>query len=208
MKTTLTTLLLSVLLLVGCMDNSSDLTSPDVQNNQQSTSPNWVKLPGDLGQDFGVETPYTASKLIRGNRGGTIKLKIRLHQHDSEFGKHFVVKAKVKVKKHSFPDEEERLFTITMDPDNAYLNISPSPHTLYKHVTVDWEIKGIDVSEITPDTFDYLYFGNNNVVLTTVNQKLIVDYDKHKIKLKDGIIYPTATEDSPNGTRYGFVTYR
>ncbi len=92
-----------------------------------------------------------------------------------------------------------------MEPDEAYLNISPSPHTLYKHITVDWEIKGIDVSGIDPATFDYLYFGDNKVLLTTVCQELTVDYEKHKIKLKKGIIYPTATKNSPGGTRYGFV---
>ncbi len=214
MKTTLTTLLLSTLLLVGCMDDSSYLTSPDAQINQQSTSPNWVKLPGVPGQDsdfekgLGFETDYSAKKLIKGNKGGTIKLKVRLHQHGSEFGDHFEIKAKVKVEKHSFPDDEERLFTITMDPNYAYLNISPSPHTLYKHVTVDWEIKGIEVSEINPDTFDYLYFGDNNVVLTTVNHQLTVDYNKHKIRLHKGIIYPTTTKNSPGGTRYGFVNRR
>ncbi len=204
MKITLTTLLLSAFLLVGCMDNSSDLTSPDAQINQQSTSPNWVKLPGDLGQGFGVETGYIASKLIKGKKGGHIKLKVKIKRPGHEFGD-FQVKAKVKIEKHSFPDDEVKLFTITMDPDNAYLNISPSPNTLYKHITVDWEIKGIDVSDITPETFDYLYFGDNNECLTTVNQQLTVDYDKHKIKLKKGIIYPTTTEYTPDGTRYGFV---
>ncbi len=208
MKTTLTTLLLSVFLLVACLDDSSDLTSPNVQINQQSTSPNWVKLPGDPGQGFSVETGYSASKLIKGNRGGVIKLKIRLHQHGNEFGDHFEVKVKVKIAKHSFPDDEERLFTITMDPDYAYLNISPSPHILYEHVTVDWEIKGIDVSGINHNTFDYLFIGDNNEILTTVNHQLTVDYDKHKIRVKKGIIYPTPTEESPAGTRYGFVNRR
>ena len=204
MKITLSILLLSALLLVGCMDNSSDLTSPDVQINQQSTSPNWVKLPADLGQGFGVETGYTASKLIKGNNGGHIKLKVKIKRPGHEFGD-FVVKAKVKIKKHSFPDDEVRLFTITMNPDNAYLNISPSPNTLYKHITVDWEIKGIDVSDFDPETFDYLYVGDNNEILTTVNQQLTIDYHKHKIKLKKGIIYPTTTVNSPTGVRYGFV---
>jgi hypothetical protein len=208
MKTTLTTLLLSTLLLVGCMDDSSDLTSPNVQINQQSTSPNWVKLPGVPGQGFSVETGYSASKLIKGKKGGVIMLKIRLHQHGNEFGDHFEVKAKVKIAKHSFPDDDERLFTITMDPDNAYLNISPSPNTLYKHVTVDLEIKGIDVSGINHNTFDYLYIGDNNEILDTYKQQLTVDYDKHKIRVKKGIIYPTPTDESPGGTRYGFVNRR
>jgi len=208
MKIFLSLLALPALLFVGCVDNSSDITAPDVQIYQQSNSPNWVKLPGDPGQRLGVETEYSASKIIKGSRGGVIKLNVRIHQHGSEFGNHFVVKAKVKVQKHSFPDDEERLFTITMNPDYAYLNISPSPHTLYKHITVDWEIKGIDVSGIDPAAFDYLYFGDNKVLLTTVNHELTVDYEKHKIKLKKGIIYPTATEYTPDGTRYGFVNYR
>ena len=205
MKTTLTTYILSTLLLVGCMDNSSDITSPDVHINQQSSSPNWVKLPDDPGQGLGVETEYSASKLIKGKKGGVINLKVRIHQHGSEFGDHFEIKAKVKVEKHSFPDNEEILFTITMDPDNAYLNISPSPNTLYKHIAVDWEIKGIDVSDIDPETFDYIYIGDNNDILTTSKLHLTVDYNKHKIKVKKGIIYPTTTSNSPGGSRYGFV---
>jgi len=208
MKIILFLLVFSTFLFVGCMDDSSDLTSPDTQITQQSNSPNWVKLPGDLGQDFGVETEYSASKLIEGKKGGVIKLNVRIHQHGSEFGNHFVVKAKVKVQKHSFPDDEDRLFTITMDPDNAYLNISPSPNTLYKHITVDWEIKGIDVSDIDPDTFDYIYIGDNKDILETFKEQLTVDYDKHKIKVKKAIIYPTLTEDSPSGSRYGFINFR
>ncbi len=204
MKTTLTTFILSTLLLVGCMDNSSDITSPDVQIIQQSSSPNWVKLPDDPGHGLGVETEYSASKLIKGNKGGHIKLKVKIKRPGHEFGD-FQVQAKVKVEKHSFPDDEEILFTITMDPENAYLNISPSPNTLYKHITVDWEIKGIDVSDIDPETFDYIYVGDNNDILSTSKQHLTVDYNKHKIKVKKGIIYPTTTSNSPVGARYDFV---
>ena len=92
-----------------------------------------------------------------------------------------------------------------MNPDNAYLNISPSPNTLYKHITVDWEIKGIDVSDIKHETFDYVYVGDNTEILTTVKQHLTIDYKKNKIKVKKAIIYPTTTVNSPTGVRYGFV---
>ncbi len=216
MKTLLSFSLLLVFLF-GCMDDSYCLTSPDVQITKYSTSPNWVKLPDvpghwvelpDVpGQVFGSKTGYSTSKLIKGKKGGHIKLNVKIKRLGHEFGD-FVVKAKVKVDKHSFPDDEERLFTITMDPIYAFLKISPSPNTLYKHITVDWEIKGIDVSEINPDTFDYLYYGDNNDVLETVKKQLIVDFDKHKIKVKKGIIYPTTTKNSPGGTRYGFVNRR
>ncbi len=207
MKTLLSLLVFSALLFIGCMDNSPDLTSTGAQIDQQSTSPNWVKLPGAPGQGFGVETPYSASKLIKGNLGGEIKLNVKIKRPGHEFGD-FEIKAKVKVEKHSFPDNEERLFTITMDSEYAYLNISPSPNTLYKHVIIDWEIKGIDVSDIDPDTFDFIYIGDNTEILETVKLQLTVDYNKHKIKVKKSIIYPTLTEDSPSGSRYGFINFR
>ncbi len=204
MKITLTTLLLSALILVGCMDESSNLTSPNTQITQKSTSPNWVKLPGDKGQDFSVESEYSAQKLITGKDGGVIKLNVRIERPGHEFGD-FVIKAKVKVKKHSFPDDEERLFTITLDPNNAYMNITPSPNTLDKHIKVSWMIKGIDVSNIDPNTFDFLYVGDNNEVLETSKEEITVDYSKNKIKVKGAIIYPTTNEDTPGGSRYGFV---
>ncbi len=204
MKTLLVAALFTALIIFGCADNSSDLTSPDAQINQQSNSPNWVKLPSGLGQGFGVETEYSASKLILGKDGGEIKLKFKILRPGHEFGD-YEIKAKVKVAKHSFPDDEDRLFTITMDPDNAYLNITPSPNTLYKHITIDWEIKGIDVSNIDPDTFDFFYIADNNEMLETSKNMITVDYNKHKIKVKKAVIDPTTTEDTPGGARYGFT---
>lgn len=203
MKTLLFSLLFSAFLLVGCADDSSFLTSPDSEFTQQSTSPNWVKLPANLQQGFGVETEYSVSKLIKGEDGGTIKLEFEIERPGNEFGD-FEVEAKVKIKKHSFPDNEERLFTITMDPDNAYLNISPSPNTLFKHIKVSWEIKGIDVSNINPDTFDFIYVGDGNEILQTSKAQLKVNYNKNKLKVKNAIIDPVSTVNTPGGTRYGF----
>jgi hypothetical protein len=205
MKLFLSLLVLPALIFVGCMDNSSDITAPDEQINQQSNSPTWVKLPTDPGQGLGVETEYSASKLIKGKDGGEIKLNIRVHQHGSEFGDHFEIKAKVKVEKHSFPDNEQRLFTITMDPEYAYLNIAPSPNTLYKHITVDFEIKGIDVSGIDPNTFDFNYVGDNNEMLETSKTELTVDYNMHKIKVTKAKINPTTPQNTPPEGRYAFT---
>jgi len=186
------------------MDESSNLTAPDTQITQKSTSPNWVKLPGDKGQNFSVESEYSEQKLIKGKDGGVIKLNVRIERPGHEFGD-FVVKAKVKVKKHSFPDNEEKLFIITLDPNNAYINISPSPSTLDKHIKVSWMIKGIDVSNINPNTFDFYYVGDNEEMLETSKEELTVDYNRHKIKVKSAKIHPTNSKNSPGGSRYGFV---
>jgi len=204
MKITLTTAVFFALLLLGCSDDSTFPTSTDLIFTQQLNTPNWVKLPADLGGGFGVESEYSAQKLITGKNGGHIKLQFKIERPGHELGD-FEIKANVKVQKHSFPDDEERLFTITMDQENAFLNISPSPNTLFKHVIIDWEIKGIDVSDIDPDTFDFYYIGDNNEMLETAKHKLKVDYHKNKIELKKGIIYPTTPENTPGGVRYAFV---
>ena len=174
MKYTLTALMLSAFFLVGCADESSFLTAPDSEFTLQSASPNWVKLPTDLGQGFGVETEYSAEKLIDGDEGGVIYLYKWIRRPGHQFG-NFFIWAKVKVDAHSFPDNEQRLFTVTMDPDYAYLNITPSPNTLFKHIKVDFIIKGIDVSNINPDTFNFNYVGDNNEMLETSKADLKVD---------------------------------
>ena len=70
------------------------------------------------------------------------------------------------------------------------------------------EIKGIDVSGITPETFDFLYVGDNSEMLETTKEELTVDYDKHKIKVKRAKIHPISSQNSPGGSRYGFVHYK
>ena len=62
MKFTLTTLLLSAFLLVGCAEDSSFLTSPETQVSQQSNSPNWIQLPDKEGMS--VENQFSVTKNI------------------------------------------------------------------------------------------------------------------------------------------------
>ena len=204
MKITLGIFVLSAFILVGWTDNSSDLTSSDAQIKRLSTSPNWIKLPGDKGKDFSVGSKFSAQELINGEDGGVINLNFKIKRPGHKFGD-FEINTRVQVEEHSFSDNEERLFTITLNPNNAFLNISPSPNTLDKHIKVDWEIKGFDVSNINPNTFNFIYVGDNNEMLETTKEELTVDYKKHKIEVKKAIIDPTATGDTPDGAWYGFT---
>ena len=45
----------------------------------------------------------------------------------------------------------------------------------------------------------------NAELLETSKEELIVDYDKHKIKVKIAKIHPISYKNSPDGSRYGFV---
>jgi hypothetical protein len=203
MKITLTTLLLSALVLVGCADDASFLNSPETQITQQSNSPNFIQLPVDLGNGFGVETEYTASKLISGKKGGTIKLDVIIPRPGNPLGD-FEVYAKVTVQKNSFPANEKRTFTVSLDPEYFMLNVTPSPSTLDKQLVVDLLVWGVDVSQVDPDTFGFVFVGDNNEVLNTESGTLQFSAEANWFRVKGAeIIAPTY--QTPPGIRYAFI---
>jgi len=203
MKTTLTTLLLSALLLVGCADDSSFLTSPEPQISQQSNSANWIKLPTDLGQGFSVETVYSSEKLINGRTGGMIKLDIVIPRPGNPLGD-FEVHTKVTVQKNSFSANESRTFTVSLDPEYCMLNITPSPSTLDKQLVVDLYVKGIDASQINPDTFGFIFVGDNSEIMGTESETLQFSIKANWFRVKAAeIIAPT--DQTPPGARYAFI---
>ena len=168
MRTTLTTLLLSAFLLVGCADDSSFLTSPESQIDHQS---NFIKLPTDLGQGFSVETVYSVEKIIKGKKGGVIDLDVVIPRPGNPLGD-FEVQAKVQVQKNSFSANENRTFTVTLDPEYCLLNITPSPNTLDKQLVLDLFVQGVDVSQVNPETFDFIFVGDNSEIMETESEIL------------------------------------
>jgi hypothetical protein len=203
MRTTLTTLLLSAIVLMGCAENSSFLTSPETQISQQSNSPNYIKLPADLSQGFSVETVYFADKLIKGEKGGTIKLDVLIPRPGNPLGD-FVVHAKVNVQKNSFSANENRTFIVSLDPEYCLLNITPSPSTLDKQLVVDLFVQGVDVSQVNPDTFGFVFVGDNGEIMETESGTLQLNIEENWFKVKEAeIIAPT--DQTPPGARYAFI---
>jgi hypothetical protein len=203
MRTTLTTLLLSAFFLVGCVDDSSFITSPETQISQQSNSPNWIKLPADLAQDFSVETVYSVDKIINGKDGGLIKLDVFIPRPGNPLGD-FVVRAKVNVQKNSFAQNENRTFTVTLDPEYCLLNITPSPSTLDKQLVLDLFVDGVDVTQVNPDTFGFIFVGDNSEIMETESGTLRLNSTADWLKVKDAEISAT-TYETPDGARYGFA---
>ncbi len=199
MKITLSTLLLSAIILVGCADDSSLITSPETQNTQQSNSPNFIQLPTDLGD----ETEYSAEKLIKGNTGGMIKMDVIIPRPGNPLGD-FEVHAKVIVQKNSFPAEENRTFTVSLDPEYCLLNITPSPSTLDKQLVVDLYVKGIDATQINPDTFGFIFVTDNSDIMETESETLKLSVEANWFRVKSAeIIAPT--DVTPPGARYSFI---
>jgi len=203
MRTTLTTLLLSALLLVGCADDSSFITSPQTQISEQSNSPDWIKLPADLGQGFSVETVYSTEKSIRGKNGGNLILNVSISRPDNPLGD-FQVHAIVNVQKNSFPQNENRTFTVSLDPEYCLLTITPSPNTLDKQLVVDLFVEGVDVSQVNPDNFGFIFAGDNNEIMETESDILQLNVEENWFKVRNAIII-APTDQTPIGARYGFA---
>ena len=203
MRTTLTTLLLSALLLVGCADDSSFITSPQTQISEQSNSPDWIKLPADLGQGFSVETVYSTEKSIRGKNGGNLILNVSISRPDNPLGD-FQVLAIVNVQKNSFPQNENRTFTVSLDPEYCLLTITPSPNTLDKQLVVDLFVEGVDVSQVNPDNFGFIFAGDNNEIMETESDILQLNVEENWFKVRNAIII-APTDQTPIGARYGFA---
>jgi len=203
MKTFLTLLILSALFIAGCVDSSSPLVSYDTQISQQPSSPNWIMLPADISQGFSVETVYSTEKIIRGSAGGMIILDVTIPRPNNPLGD-FAVHAKVNVQKNSFPENENRTFTVSLDPEYCILNITPSPNTLDKQLVVDLFVEGVDVSQVNPDNFGFIFVGDNSEIMDTESDILQLNVEENWFKVRNAIIL-ASTDETPEGARYGFA---
>jgi len=203
MKTFLTLLILSALFIAGCVDSSSHLVSYDTQISQQPSSPKWIMLPADISQSFSVETVYSTEKIIRGNAGGMIILDVTIPRPNNPLGD-FAVHAKVNVQKNSFPENENRTFTVSLDPEYCILNITPSPNTLDKQLVVDLFVEGVDVSQVNPDNFGFIFVGDNSEIMDTESDILQLNVEENWFKVRNAIIL-ASTDETPEGARYGFA---
>ena len=203
MKSFLVAAFFLALLFIGCADDSSFRTAPDSEFTQQSNSPNLIQLPADLGQGFGVETEYSAEKIIKGKTGGMIKLDVVIPRPGNPLGD-FEVHAKVIVQKNSFTAKDNRTFTVSVDSEYCMLNVTPSPSSLDKQLVIDLYVKGIDASQINPDTFGFIFVGDNSELMETESGTLQFSSEADWFRVKSAeIIAPTV--DTPPGARYAFI---
>ncbi|MFC2119526.1 hypothetical protein ACFLQ4_00505, partial [Bacteroidota bacterium] len=145
----------------------------------------------------------SAEKIINGKDGGTIKLDVVIPRPGNPLGD-FVVNAKVNVQKNSFPENENRTFTVTLDPEYCLLNITPSPNTLDKQLVVDLFVQGVDVTQVNPDTFGFIFVGDNCEMLETDSETLQLNSNADWFKVKKAEI-TAPTDETPGGARYGFA---
>jgi len=202
MKTLLSFLVFSTLLFVGCMEDSSDLTSPDVQINQQSNSPNWIQLPETEGMS--VENQFSVTEYIDIEHGGEL-----IMDESYSGGPHGEVKviAKLKIYENTVP--EPLMITMTVDDETGAIAFSPS--TIFNRSS-DLYVKfeGLDLSNVDPDNVQFIDQTPDNNVYPVQYESLVIDISSGTIELKVEPFIVDYSQISYNvieigGSRYGFT---
>jgi len=188
MKITLTILLLSALLLLGCADEPFSPIESDNHSYQL------IKLPPRSG--LSVETQFSVTKTIDGDKGGTIKLK---ESYVAEDGHTVKIDVQLKVKKHAYSGDVD----ITMTVDDVYAAIWFSPHMVFdKPVELKAKFEGINLEELALESgyYDFVYIDDNgNIELVEHDQ---IDVDEHKGKIK---FHGRGKAKLYHFSRYGFT---
>lgn len=173
MKSTFLTILVTAALLVGCTD--SPLSPPDSPQGQDNHSYKLIKLPPKSG--FSVETTFSVSELIDGEKGGDIKIK---EEYIAADGHKVKIEGKLHIKKDAFVGTQ--LITFKIDDEFAAAEFSPGM-TFDVPLELDLKFEGMDLSALALEEgdYDFVYIGDDGHIETIQNNGLHVKEDKGKI---------------------------
>jgi hypothetical protein len=169
MKLAFFSFLLLAIILIGCDDKPISPVESD------SHSYNLIKLPPKSG--FQVETIFSKTELIDGEKGGDIKIK---ESYETADGRKIKIDGKLKIKKHSFVGEVYITFTI----DDQYAAASFSPEMVFDiPAELDLKFEGLDLQELnlTEGDYDFVYIDDNGNIEIIQRLGLHVKEDKGKI---------------------------
>ena len=187
MKKLLTLSLLSFLLFFGC-NQDSEVTSP--VNNSPNSQLKLISLPAPSG-GLGVETLVTRYKEIDGHDGGEFEADFRYQ--GGPYG-YIDVDSDLDFDDHSF--EGTKVISQTLDTDFALITFGPSMQ-FNKSVEYDLRIEGLDLSNVNPETLDFVYIDANGNMYS-------VDYDYVTMDASSGMLKVKNAELN-HFSRYGFV---
>lgn len=187
MKKLLTLAALVSLFFFGC-DQGTDITSPGETDNH---SYQLIKLPKKSG--ISVETIFSETEIIDGEKGGDIKIK---EEYIAADGHKVKIDGKLKVKKDAFIGEVSITFTI--DDQFAAASFSPGM-TFDVPLELDLEFEGIDLEELNlvEGDYDFAFIGDDGHIE-------IIQYNGLHVKQDKGKIWVHKAELN-HFSRYGFV---
>ena len=141
----LLTIVALVSLFFGC-DQGTDISSPGKIDN---LSYQFIELPKKSGMS--VETTFSITKEIDGDKGGEIKLK---EKYETEDGNKVKIDVKLKVKKKSFQGKVK----ITLTIDDEFAAVCFTPHMVFNgNAELYLKFEGLDLTGINPNNVNFIF---------------------------------------------------
>ena len=187
MKNLLILSLFSIILFLGC-NQETEITSPaDNLDNQQYKL---IPLPAN-SSGLNIETLYTQSKDINGKYGGDFNADFSYQ--GGPFGL-VTVESDLDFSPYSFQGTVN--ISQTLDSDYAVVSFAPSMQ-FYVPVEYDLKITGLDLSNVNPATLEFVYIANDGTIYNC-------EYDSMTMDVSTGTIIVDDAE-LEHFSRYGFV---
>jgi hypothetical protein len=187
MKKLLTLVALVSLFFFGC-DQESDLSSPSVDSPAQQFK--LISIPAPVG-GMSVEALFTKYHKIDGDDGG--RFTAYFGYEGGMFG-YVKVRSILTFEEDSF--EEVKVISQTLDTEYAAMKFGPSMQ-FEEIVRLDLVMKGLDLSNVNPETLDFVYLNNDGSIEHIKYDSLTIDVSSGTIELSNAVL--------THFSRYGFV---
>ena len=186
-KTLSTFALLLILILFGC-NQESEITSPvDTGPDHQYKL---IQLPAPKS-GLQIETEYTVYKWIEGEEGGRFNASYSYQSNSGQVDQY----SNLRFYPRAFSYDEKRI-SQTFNTEGAAMKFGPSMQ-FGGIVELSYTIYGIDVSNLDPNTLDFVYIDANGNMVPVNYEYVTMDVNTGTLKVKNA--------ELPHFSRYGFV---
>jgi hypothetical protein len=178
---------LSVAIIVGC-NPESETTSHE--STLPTSQVNLISIPAPAG-GLSVESQITREKEIDGEESGTFWA---FYLYQSEESGYVYCRSKLVFPEDAF--DGEQVISQTLDTEFAAMSYGPS---MQFNVPVECDLKyvGLDLTDVDPNTLDFVYIDDNGSVEQVEYDEITMDVSKGEIEVKNAVL--------THFSRYGFV---
>jgi hypothetical protein len=151
--------------LIGCSDS---ILNPQPANQIDNNKKSWITLPQNPG--LGVESYYSASKLINGETGGKVDLNIN---YVTRYSVNVIISASIEVPAGAYSGYKN--ITMIINSTNGTATFYPSPETFNKPLVFNLKISGVNLNGVDPKSINYVYLAPDGSFEPIEYQKLVVN---------------------------------
>ncbi len=169
-------LALVVPFMIGCSDS---IVNPDSTAQVNNSQKSWITLPNNPG--MAVEDEYSASRVINGDIGGNVLLKINYKSRSSA---NVIIVAEIDVPAGAYTGDKN--ITMIINSTNGTATFYPSPETFNKPLLFNLKISGVELNGFDPNSIDFEYLAPDGSMEPIQYKKIVVNTDV--LKVEDALI--------------------